>query len=189
MDSWEDWQKQFRYGTIVIWPPDKIREVVNAQRELYDPTSQSICETHITITQPMIKPLNHEEWERITGLLKAYPSFEIEYGPLNSFLPYPCIWYEIKPAEKVLEIRNALHDTGFFNLELKHTEDFIPHMTITEGVSGPNVDEALLEQLQEESSQGSFLCKELMYIVPNAQFCFKATRALPLAAAGDIKGS
>jgi len=180
MDNWEDWQKPYQYGTIVIWPPDEIREIVNAQREAYDPISQSICEAHITVTQTFSKFLSDGEWDSLFRLLNGYDPFEIEYGPLKSFLPYPCLWYEIQPKEKVLELRSALHNTGFFNLDLKYTEGFIPHMTITEGLSGPSVDESLLAALQRESSSGTFVCKELAYIVPDDRFCFRVVKVLPL---------
>ena len=182
MDNWLDWQKLYQYGTIVIWPPDEIRETINSQRQLYDPISQSYCETHITMTQPLNRPLEQQEWKLVEDILMGFEAFEIEYGPLRSFLPYPCIWYQVEPVKLILEIRNALHKTGFFNLSLKHTDDFIPHMTITEGLSGSSVDEALLEQLQSENRKGIFLCKELVYIVPNLRFCFEVTTVLPLAA-------
>jgi 2'-5' RNA ligase len=180
MEHWKDWQKEYQFGTIVIWPPDEAREFVNKQRETYDPISQSFCETHITVTQPLIKNLLNDEWDQVQRVIKEFNAFEINYGPLNSFLPYPCIWYEIAPAEKLLDIRHALHKTGFFNLKLKHTEGFIPHMTITEGQSGPPVDESLLGQLQDESESGSFHCKELAFINHDEKFRFRVIRTLPL---------
>lgn len=42
MKSWEEWQKSYQYGLIVIRPPDEIRDLVNKQREEYDPLSQSL---------------------------------------------------------------------------------------------------------------------------------------------------
>ena len=179
MENWEDWQKLFQFGTIVIWPPDVVREIVNLQRQRYDPVSQSYCETHISVSQPLLRLLD-DEWDRIHQLLFGYQTFTIQYGPLNSFLPYPCIWYEIQPREYILEIRNALHKTGFFNLDMKLTTNFIPHMTITEGLSGPPVDETLLQLLQEESREGSFQCTELAYIYPDEQFCFNVEKKFPL---------
>ncbi len=181
MDSRQDWQKPYQFGTIVIWPPDEVRVVVNNQREENDPLSQSYCEAHITVTQPLLKNLSESEWNQVLSVVKDFRSFQIDFGPLNSFLPYPCILYEIEPRERILELRQALHQTGFFNLTLPHTEDFIPHMTITEGLSGPTVDENLLKQLQKESCQGSFVCQELAYIVPDQRFCFKEIKTLPLA--------
>jgi 2'-5' RNA ligase len=153
MDLWENWQKPYQYGTKVILPPKEIRELVNSQRQEYDPVSQSYCETHITVTEPFVRSLSDYEWDQILDLVKEFESFIILYGPLKSFLPYPCIWYQIEPREKVLKIRNTLHKTGFFNKEPKHSKDFIPHMTITEGLSGPKVNEALLERLRKESEK------------------------------------
>jgi hypothetical protein len=180
MKHWEEWQKPYQYGTLVIWPPDEVREIVNAQRQDNDPVSQSYCGAHITITQPLLRDLEDSEWNQILDLLQDQGSFEIQYGPLNSFLPYPCIWYEIEPRQKVLEIRHALHKTGYFNLELNHTDDFIPHMAITEGFSGPAVDEDLLERLQATTRCGSFPCNELAYIVPNETFSFGVVKTLLL---------
>jgi 2'-5' RNA ligase len=181
MDTWEDWQRPYQYGTLVIWPPSDVRENVNSQREKYDPVSQSYCEAHITVTQPLCRWLDEEEWDRVRIVLAGFESFEIAYGPLNSFLPYPCIWYEVKPRERVLEIRNALHQTGYFNLEMKHPKNFIPHMTITEGLSGPAVDESLLQLLQGESGTGSFKCEGLAYIVPDDSFRLQVRSILLLA--------
>jgi len=181
MENWEDWQKPYQFGTLVIWPPDEIREIVNSQRERIDPVSQSYCETHISVTQPLCRWLEAEEWDRLGVLLASFDSFLIEYGPLNTFLPYPCIWYEIKPVNRVLELRNSLHQTGYFNLEMKHPQNFIPHITITEGLSGLEVDKDLFQTLQQESGKGSFQCEELAYIVPDQDFRFYISRILPLS--------
>jgi len=181
MEYWEDWQKPYRFGTLVIWPPEGVRGIVNAQREQYDPVSQSICQAHITVTQPFSRPLEEDEWKQIKALISGFQSFEIHYGPLRSFLPYPCIWYEIQPVEKVLALRNALHETGFFNLQMEHPENFIPHMTITEGLSGPCVDQDLLRRLQNESDGGSFLCESISSIVPDEDFHFRVLSVLPLS--------
>ena len=180
MESWEDWQKLYRFGTIVISPPDEVRKFVNAQREKYDPVSQACCEAHVSITQPLGRRLGSDEWHHVSNLLRRHESFEVRFGPVKSFLPYPCIWYEIQPSEKILNIRSALHQTGFFNLAMKHPETFIPHMTITEGLSGPPVDQGLLDQIAAEGATGTFLCESLSYIIPNQEFHFELASTLPL---------
>jgi len=181
MESWEEWQKPYQFGTIAIWPPDEVREVVNLQREEYDPVSRAYCEAHITVTEPFIRRPSSQDWARIEEALLSFHPFEVRYGPLNTFLPYPCIWYEIEPKELVIGIRNALHQTGLFRLESKHAANFMPHMTITEGLSGPKVDDSLLRRLQRESGKGTFLCEDLAYIVPDARFRFRVDKRLRLA--------
>ncbi|MFW9941044.1 MAG: 2'-5' RNA ligase family protein [Candidatus Thorarchaeota archaeon] len=172
MEKWDEWQKVYLHGTLVIWPPEEVREIVNHQRKVYDPKSAATCETHITLTQPLLNPLVEKDLDMIRKIVGRFKTFDINYGPLKSFLPYPCIWYEIQPVEKILAIREALHKTKIFNLSLKHTDDFIPHMTITEGLSGPEVNEALLEQLKLESYSGTFKCRDVTLIIPDEKFHF-----------------
>jgi 2'-5' RNA ligase len=184
METWKDWQKPYQYGMLLIWPPDEVREIVNAQRATYDPVSLAICDAHVTVTQMLRRPLTNMEWDEIRAVVRCHPAFEITYGPINSFLPYPCLWYEIHPRERVLALRRDLHATGYFNLDIHHPENFMPHMTITEQLSGtPIVDAALLAQVQSESCPGTFRCDSLAYIVPNADFHFEVVDRLPLGGA------
>ena len=180
MRRWEDWQKPYEFGTFVIWPPVHVRKIINSQREMYDPVSQRYCETHITVTQPLSWTLDERGWDYLQTRLAGFGPFQIEYGPLSSFLPYPCIWYEIVPRDRILAIRKVLHQTGYFNLEMEYPENFIPHMTITEGLSGPTVDKSVLRKLQEESGMGSFLCEDVAFIVPDEEFQFHVKRRIPL---------
>ena len=85
MDNWEDWQKNYQFGTLVIWPPDDVRDMVNQQRYIYDPRSANICETHITLTQPLIKPVTDSGQETIQNVASSFEPFNIRYGPLKSF--------------------------------------------------------------------------------------------------------
>jgi 2'-5' RNA ligase len=180
MDHWEEWQKVYQHGILVILPPDEVRGFVNQQREEYDPQSAAICDAHITLSQPLLQPLNESELINIKNIIKTFQPFEIHYGPLKSFLPYPCIWYEIQPTTRVLCIREALHKTGFFDLSQEHTDGFIPHMTVTEGLSGPDVNEELLTKLQERSPAGSFLCSQITLLRPDEDFSFQVHRHITL---------
>ena len=180
MEEWSDWMKDYAFGTFVIWPPDSVRAMVNRLRQQYDPVSQSTCETHITLTQPFALQPGSHQWDELSRIASGFDPFSIQYGPINSFLPYPCIWFEIHPSEQVLEIRRALHGTGLFNLDRPHTDDFIPHMTITEGQSGIAVTEELHARLRDEISGGSFILSDLAYIAPDLRFHFEVRKRLPL---------
>jgi len=180
MDRWPDWGKRFKPGLFIIQPPDNVSSIVNAQRKTYDPVSQSTIGAHITLTQPFLEDPSESEWDLLVQVLGKFQPFEICYGPLKSFLPYPCIWYNVQPAEQVLEIRRALHQTGLFNLQEGFIEDFIPHMTVTEGQSGPEVTAALLDKLQNESQSGTFLCEEFVLSVPDQNFHFSTRKSIPL---------
>ena len=183
MESWADWHKPFVHGTFVVWPPDDVREVVNALRQRYDSASRAICEAHITLTQPLLSDPEADDWAELRRIAAAHPSFELAFGPLRSFLPYPCIWFETQPAKRMLALRAALHGTGLFNLDRPYTEGFVPHMTITEGLSGPAVNEALLEALQGQVTGGIFQVSEIAYVAPDENFHFSVQGTLALGAA------
>lgn len=183
MDRWPAWGQRFQPGLFIIQPPEDVCAVVNAQRNAYDPLSQSYIGAHITVTQPLSKTPSESEWDLLEQILGNLQPFMIHYGPLKTFLPYPCIWYAVQPAERILAIREALHQTGLFNLGEGYIADFIPHMTITEGQSGPEVTTELLEKLQNESQSGSFLCEELVLAVPDRYFNFSPQRRISL---GDV---
>jgi 2'-5' RNA ligase len=184
VDSWPDWQNPYVHGTFVLWPPDDVRHTVNALRGRYDPVSQAICPTHITLTEPLHRQPRPDEWYQLRQIVAASAPFELTYRPLRSFLPYPCIWFEIQPAEPVLSLRTALHRMGLVNLDLPHTDGFIPHMTITEGLSGPEVNEALLAALQEQVAGGTFAVSDVAFIAPDADFRVTVGKRLPLGGAG-----
>lgn len=180
MDHWEEWQKVYQYGTLVIWPPDEVRTIVNRQRLEYDPRSAAICEAHITLTPPLLKRLSVSDWGMLNEIASRFQPFVLKYGPLKSFLPYPCIWYDVQPMSKVRTIREAVLETGFFDLTHPRTADFIPHMTITEGQSGPDVNEKLLDDLQALSQPGEFTVSEITFIKPDENFSFNVQRRIPL---------
>ena len=173
-------RKNFRYGTLVIMPPAQVRSMVDQLHAEYDPASHAWYGAHITLTQPFVRQPREDDWARLAQVTARFDALRIEYGPLRSFLPYPCIWFEIRPKDRVLTLRRTLHDVGLFNLGLPHTDDFIPHMTITEGRSGPRVDEGLLATLRDRCVGGSFLCAGVAYYVPDARFHFTVERTLAL---------
>ncbi len=180
MDRWPDWGKHYQHGLFIIQPPEDIKAIVDAQRETYDPLSCSYVGAHITVTQPLLDKPSEQDWELFLQALENTQSFLINYGPIKSFLPYPCIWYDVQPAERVLKIRRTLHQTGLFDLEGGYIEDFIPHMTVTEEQSGPKVTLELLDQIQGESQPGSFLCQELIFSAPDQNFHFSPINRISL---------
>ena len=182
MDGWLEWQKKYRYGTLVLWPPDAVRQQVNALRQRYDPESQRICETHITLTQPLLRGPTEVDWRALQDVVAACSPFTIQYGPLGTFLPYPCIYYAIEPAQKVLALRADVHATGLCNLSLPLTEGFVPHMSLNDGRPDEQATRAIYRDLtQNPPPNGAFHCHDVAYIVPDETFAFTVARRLPMA--------
>ena len=180
MNDWEERQKRYRYGTLVILPPSNIREAIDKLRKQYDPASQMIFGAHITLTQPFLNCLSVIGLEQLQATAARFKPFLINYGPLNNFLPYPCIYYEVHPTEKILEIRRAMHRTGLFDLSAPHTDDFVPHMSITDGQPDPSRTQEIFRELQKTTVGDSFECSEISLINPDPYFHFKVIHKLPL---------
>jgi 2'-5' RNA ligase len=180
MKDWADWQLNYIHGLFVIWPPDPVRQVVNRLREVYDPLSQATIETHITLTQPFLARPDDDDWARLAQIVAGFEPFEIRYGPVNTFFPNPVIYLEIQPREQILALRRSLHETGLFNLALPYTDDFVPHMTITESRSDKAADEVMLAEVRSQAPQGTFLMGHIAYVLPDGQFHFEMNRRLEL---------
>lgn len=176
--AWADWQLNYVHGLFVIWPPDPVRQAVNRLRQAYDPVSRATIEAHITLTQPFLTRPGDEEWAQLTQIVAGFEPLTISYGPVGTFFPNPVIYLAIQPREELLTLRRALHETRLFNLTLPYTDDFVPHMTITESRSGNVVDEVMLAEVRSQAPQGTFLMGEIAYAVPDERFHFEIGKRL-----------
>jgi len=50
--GWEDWQLEYRYGGIYLFPSEGIIEDVDRLREHHDPASHEICQAHVSLSEP-----------------------------------------------------------------------------------------------------------------------------------------
>ncbi len=188
--KWADWQKDFQHGTFVLWPPNDVRRRLNAIRERYSPISQSYCEAHISLTQPLLRALDEVEWITLQAIVATFAPLEIIYGPVRYWDNGRLVYYEIQPFDKIRAIRQALHETNCFNLELPHANDFIPHLTLQEGypadilaVDVVDVKKGMAnyEKLKQLLPNTRSLCHEISFIVPDERFHFEVVRQLPLS--------
>jgi hypothetical protein len=49
VDHCERWQHAYRFGVILILPPEPLRTQVNDLRSRHDPRSQAYCDGHISL--------------------------------------------------------------------------------------------------------------------------------------------
>ena len=181
MKNWLSWQKSYVHGALTIWPPDEVRDYVNRIRKRHDPESFRICEAHITLTQPFCHPPVDNVWDQLQRTVSSFSSFDINWGSLNTFLPYPCLYFEISPRQPLRELRHALHQTGLFNLSLPHSEDdFVPHMSITDGFPSVEKTQQLFDSLKDSVEHGTFRCQNVVYIKPDRRFHFRVVKTLNL---------
>ncbi len=175
----DDWQFGYRFGAFYIFPPTGVIEPVDALRQTYDPKSASGCQAHISLSESLPAPLSDEQLEQIHTALSAVQPFDIRYGPLRSFPPYPGVCYSITPEDNFRALRSALHSTSaFVGVPLKR-EHIAPHMTIAEFLTLQQTNE-LLEELSGKVPEGTFRCDSIEYAIPNDQFYFERVLTVPL---------
>src|SRR5919202_116807 len=112
--SWEEWQKEYRYGALYIFPQERIIDQIDELREKYDPKSHSYCQAHISLSDPLRVPLNDEQVQELHDTLSSIEPFELHYGPLRSFPPYPGVAYVITPEDTFMKLRSRIHETSLF---------------------------------------------------------------------------
>jgi 2'-5' RNA ligase len=180
MTTWLEWQRDYRFGVILILPPEPVRSRINALRAKYDPQSHETVEAHISLTVPLqIKPDDHQwaELERIASQFKAFP---ISYGPLVPFLPKAGAALDIQPQAQLNELRIALEVSKVFLGAPPRRHRFWAHMTIAEFASVETTQQLMRDLEGERSPAGSFLCDHVSYAVPDEEFRFIEWRTLKL---------
>ena len=170
--GWERWMREYRYGAFYIFPSPEVVRATDILRERYDPESARICQTHISLSEPLLGPLTDEQLAELEEKLKVMDPFEIHYGPLRSFPPYPGLTYTITPEDRFFQLREMIHATSLFAGSPLTRKDRAPHMTIAEFITLERTDE-LLRTLQGQVPEGSFLCDSIEWVVPDQDFHFK----------------
>jgi hypothetical protein len=181
--TWEPWQQEYRYGLILIMPPPDVMAIMDSLRCKFDPRSAAICQGHVSLSEPLPRPLTPELLDEVRAILAKVEPFEITYGPLRTFPPYPGVTYRIEPEDRFFALREALHGASVFEGSPFKRKDRAPHMTIAEFLPDIEASERLREELQGNVPEGTFLCDRLEYIVPDEGFRLQRVLELWLDAA------
>jgi 2'-5' RNA ligase len=176
----EGWESPFLPGALVILPPARVQQRLNRLRRKYDPMSAWTIPAHITVTQPFRQEPDADALMLVELTVGRHRQMAMRFGPLRNFLPYPCIWFEVQPAETLLALRDDLHRSGLFNTDLPYTEGFVPHMSVTDGTPGPVETEELYRKLVNRVRGGDFPATEVVYTRPDWRFRFLPVRAFAL---------
>jgi 2'-5' RNA ligase len=171
ISRWEEWQKAYRYGVMLIIPTDPPYRRIEALRRWYDPKGHLICGPHISITVPFPRALSDANWFELKSIAAGIRPITIKYGPLINYLPEPGIYLEIEPRDELDNLRTTLEKATAFKGALPRKYPFSPHMTIAEYITVEHTGE-LMEKLKDNTPSGSFFCTSISYCVPDNNFHF-----------------
>ncbi len=177
---WLEWQREYRFGVLLIFPPEPLWGQVNILRAQYDPQSQAICDAHISLTIPLSRPIDEVQWHELEDVVSAIEQFPIRYGPLKNYLPHPGVCLNIEPQNELDQLRAAIEKASVFTGAAERKYPFSAHLTIAEFISEAQTV-ALMDELKDKTPTGDFICTNVAYAVPDENFHFTKRRQLNLA--------
>lgn len=179
MLDWEEWQRDYRFGVLLILPPPETIKQVDKLRAKYDPKSYSICAAHISVSDPLSRPMTSDLQDEIRGVLSTIDPFQLHYDAPQATTEYAGVYYPIRPQEPIDALKQALHRSSAFGGDTHERRNIPAHMTIAEFVS---IEDSLklCDTIRGTAPVGSFRCDKLSYVVPDERFCFREAKSFPL---------
>lgn len=179
--SWESWQRDYRFGVILVLPPPHVASAVDALRLELDPKAHAICPAHISVSDPLRRQPTDDDWEQIRNLLAGIEPFEVRYDRPTASPERPGVACPVSPQDRFDEVKRVVHQASVFDGGAYSRRTIPAHMTIAEFVT---IEESLkiAGDLAGTPLQGTFVCDRLAYMVPDAAFRFRQCGTFPLGA-------
>lgn len=176
---WEAWKIEYQFGAFFVFPPADVRAQVNELRQKFDPQSQAYCDAHISLTAPLPRPINQQDFDNLAVAVRTIKPFTIKYGLPTSYPGVPGVVLAIEPFEIFDHVVKSLEACDIFAEAKPRHHPFSPHMTIAEFITLERTEE-LVKELSPANLVGSFECTALSYAVPDRNFHFTERKFLPL---------
>jgi 2'-5' RNA ligase len=177
--GWPTWQRDYRYGTLVIKPPPTLASALDPIRERFDPASAAQIGAHITLTPPFAAAPSSADEERVRTAIRGVALMRLQLDRPTRFSGSPVVYLPAVPTQPFLKLREVLLATGLFRLDLPHTTDFVPHLTLSEFGTAPAA--ALGADIPQREAM-AFIVEAVAWVVPNEAFHFTVRRTFILAA-------
>jgi 2'-5' RNA ligase len=175
--TWPTWQQDYRYGALVIEPPRQLASVLDPIRLRLDPESAGQVGAHITLTPPFAAAPNSADEERVASVIRGVASMRLQLDRPTQFSGSSVVYLPVVGIQAFDKLRTVLLATGLFRLDLPHTDDFVPHLTLSEFGTAPV---AALEADVPPPEAMSFLVEAVAWIVPDEALHFTVRRTFPL---------
>lgn len=174
--KWADWQLAYRFGALVVVPPDGLGAEVNAIRGRFDPVSTAIFGAHVTITPPLAAAPTDAQLGIVARTVRGFPGSKLTFSPATTFPNTSVVYLPVEPVEPLGELRAALLRTGLFAPD--DHPDFVPHLTLSE--FGADPEPVLAAAIAADLAGRSFPLTHVTWIAPDLSFHFVVRRAFPL---------
>lgn len=171
MDGWKEWQVQWRYGAILIYPPEPHLSKVTKLRDRYQWSQGCICDAHISMTVPLPVPLLEHHVEEVSTAISKVEPFTIKYGPIIEKPVRPGVLLKIEPQDRLRDLVSIVESTSAYENHISRSYPFWAHMTIAEN---PTMEQSyeIINELRDLNLVGEFRLEYLSYAVPDENFAF-----------------
>ena len=117
--------------------------------------------------------------EEITNILSGIEPFTLNYGKPEASRDHPGVACPITPQAPIDELKHKLHQAAIFEGRVYGRRDIPAHMTIAEFVT---IEDSwrICDEIQELVSPGSFLCNQMVFIVPDIDMRFQQVKTYSL---------
>ncbi len=166
-----EWQREYRYGIWLIYPPEPHLSAITALRERYAWAQSCECDAHISLSVPLPRPINASDVAELQAALRTVPPFTVTYGPLVRRPAHRGVVLEISPQDTLRALLETVEATSAFERAAPRPYPYWAHMTIAEMVTWEQTY-AIIEELKDLPLQGDFELTYLSYAVPDERFCF-----------------
>ena len=163
--------REYRYGVVVIVPPDPHRTVVNALRRAYAWSQSSECDAHVSLSVQVPGPVDPIDVRDLEDRLAHVEPFVLEYGPIVLGGDDRGIVLDVRPREKLEELLPLVEAARMFDGAMERKWPFRGHMTIAEMLTEEQ-SERVRRELADLDLSGRFLVDRLSYVVPDENFAF-----------------
>jgi 2'-5' RNA ligase len=175
--TWPTWQRAYRYGALVIEPPRELASVLDPIRQRLDPVSADRVGAHITLTPPFAAAPSPADEERVGSAVRAIASMKLQLDRPSQFTGSSVIYLPVVASQQFDRLRTVLLGTGLFRLDLPHTNDFVPHLTLSE--FGTASATALGADVPPPDAM-EFIVEAVAWVVPDEAFRFTVRRRFAL---------
>ncbi|NQU44429.1 2'-5' RNA ligase family protein [bacterium] len=112
--NWENWQRDYRLGLILIMPPEEVSRQIDLLRAKHDPYAFAICPTHISLSDPLRREVTPELEEEIRDILSTIAPFMLHYDKPHASPKRGGVAYPISPQAPIDHLKEILHTAAVF---------------------------------------------------------------------------
>ena len=181
--KWEkEWQKEYKYGIILIYPPEPHLSKITELRNRYAWAQSSECDAHISLSVQLARPVYQADIDEIYNKLSCIEPLKIQYGPVIEKPEHRGVVLEVKQQEELKKILEVVETSSIFENSPVRRFPYWAHMTIAEMMYPCTWEQTyqVIEEVKDLPLSDIFELSYLSYAVPDDNFKFTERKRIPL---------